>query len=307
VKKIQEKDQAPPFMRFFHANFSADTAHLDHESVGIYIRLINWYWLQQKPLKASRVLGFLGLNSNNSSKALAVLDEYYDLLDGCYHHSFLDQEIEAVKAFKNTKKEAGKLGGKAKAKNAKANKPKEKQPVASKALAKGKQSPSKALANPSYKDKDKDKDKESNNKNTLSDSSSQTKINEHLFEKFWLAGMRKDGKKEAKQKMAVLLKGQKGNEAAFIEMLCSDVKNRLDINQQGFSSLHPKTYLNNERWNDSLEPPKAITKSVFDKEPEGSYVEKHTNRDWAIGLEGVGTQLTPNENRPPIESYEQEN
>ena len=329
MNKISEKDQAPPFMRLFHANFTHDTSHLDHESVGIYMRLILWYWAQQKPLKASRVLGFLGLDQHNSSKALAVLDEYYTLVDGYYHHAFLDREISDVKSFREKKKQAGAAGGKKKAENAKAKKDKEKQTPTSKDLAnasttkaKVKQTSSKPLAKSSDKDKDKDIKTPQTPKGALVES----EFDKH-FEKFWNAGMRKDGKKEAKAKMRTILAKHKGQEAAFIDKLCQDIQKRIAIGQTGFDALHPKTYLNNERWNDSYEPPGGI-QTVFDQpEKEGSFVAKHSDTSWREGLpdhhndtswalgansspngdmdaiEGEYEQLGPDENQPPIEAY----
>ena len=74
---------------------------------------------------------------------------------------------------------------------------------------------------------------------------------DHLFEKFWLAGIRKVNKKKAKSLFNNLLKKKKDPQA-FTDALIYDVKKRLDKNQLGFAEMHPTTYLNGERWNDEV-------------------------------------------------------
>ena len=70
-----------------------------------------------------------------------------------------------------------------------------------------------------------------------------------LFETFWLSGMVKVKKKNARVSFAKLIKKQ-SDPIKFTKMLVEDVKKRLEIGQFGFSSLHPTSYLNGERWED---------------------------------------------------------
>ena len=70
-----------------------------------------------------------------------------------------------------------------------------------------------------------------------------------LFETFWLSGMVKVKKKNARVSFTKLIKKQ-GDPIKFTHMLVDDVKKRLEIGQFGFSSLHPTSYLNGERWED---------------------------------------------------------
>lgn len=74
---------------------------------------------------------------------------------------------------------------------------------------------------------------------------------DNLFEQFWLAGMRKVDKKRAKQKYMQLIKGER-EVKLFTAMIIKDVQDRIKLKQFGFQSMHPTTYLNNERWDDEL-------------------------------------------------------
>lgn len=69
-----------------------------------------------------------------------------------------------------------------------------------------------------------------------------------LFEKFWLAGMRKINKKKAKASFKKVMKGR--DAVQFTQELINDIKTRLEFQQFGFAAMHPTTYLNGERWED---------------------------------------------------------
>ena len=76
-------------------------------------------------------------------------------------------------------------------------------------------------------------------------------MREELFNKFWLAGMRKCNKKKAKTLFNRLLKESKDPEG-FTTKLVMDIQKRIDSNQFGFNAMHPTTYLNGERWEDEI-------------------------------------------------------
>ena len=86
---------------------------------------------------------------------------------------------------------------------------------------------------------------------------------EFLFEQFWLAGMRKVGKKEALSKFRIKMKGQ--NPEQFTGFLINDVQQRIKANQFGFDKLHPERYLKNERWTDDI-----VTDAPSNQSPESS-------------------------------------
>ncbi|MBL4869801.1 MAG: hypothetical protein JKX72_02480 [Robiginitomaculum sp.] len=74
-------------------------------------------------------------------------------------------------------------------------------------------------------------------------------IFKELFESFWLAGMVKVKKKNARLAFYKIIKAQHLPHT-FTKMLIGDIEKRLEIGQFGFSSLHPTSYLNGERWED---------------------------------------------------------
>lgn len=89
-----------------------------------------------------------------------------------------------------------------------------------------------------------------------------------LFDEFWKSGIRKANKKKAQSLFNNLLKKQ-GTPHKFTDMLIADIQERLRINQQGFSEMHPTTYLNGERWNDEKVNPNE--NSQYDiKQPKGT-------------------------------------
>lgn len=118
--------------------------------------------------------------------------------------------------------------------------------------------------------------------NPLSDSSDEQAQNEleSLFNEFWQAGLPKDGKKPAKQKFIALLKKQ-SDPAAFTARLIDDIRTRLDAAVPGFAKLHPKTYLNQQRWEDDLPercPHAAIIEAWNAEIP--AHIEKVSSDDW---------------------------
>lgn len=98
-------------------------------------------------------------------------------------------------------------------------------------------------------------------------------MTDELFERFWLAGMRKCNKKKARPLFNRVLKGHADPES-FVTMLIIDIKARLDSNQLGFVEMHPTTYLNGERWEDEIvEARVELTKAPL--------MERLTDRSWA--------------------------
>lgn len=75
---------------------------------------------------------------------------------------------------------------------------------------------------------------------------------DHLFERFWNAGMRKVNRKAAVTAFKRALKNAPESAEAFTEKLIADVKARLAADQLGFDKMYPTTYLRGERWNDEV-------------------------------------------------------
>lgn len=72
------------------------------------------------------------------------------------------------------------------------------------------------------------------------------------FELFWLAGMRKANKKGALKSFQAACKRLKADPQEFANKLAVDVAARKKSKQLGFDSLHPTSYLNNDRWEDEI-------------------------------------------------------
>lgn len=129
--------------------------------------------------------------------------------------------------------------------------------------------------------KDNIQKKERQDKNTLPEQvqaedkkpSSRHEETDKAFENiFWLAGMRKTGKKNAgsafRTQFAAWRKETHGSPEEFASMLAEDIRQRVGA-QFGFDRMHPATYLNGQRWNDEkpvtatpqTKPTSAITVS----------------------------------------------
>lgn len=109
---------------------------------------------------------------------------------------------------------------------------------------------------------------------------------EFLFDRFWQAGLRKDGKKPAKEKFIRLLTS-KPNPEEFTDRLIDDIKLRLEAGVPGFDKLHPKTYLNQQRWEDELPercPHAAIIEAWNTEMP--AHIEKVSHEDWTPDSQG---------------------
>lgn len=72
------------------------------------------------------------------------------------------------------------------------------------------------------------------------------------FEVFWSASTKNGSKKKAAGIFASLCKRDKRNPMEFAAMLVDDTAKRLRAKQYGFDKLHITTYLNQERWSDTL-------------------------------------------------------
>lgn len=92
-----------------------------------------------------------------------------------------------------------------------------------------------------------------NNNNTQSNTSSGDVV--AAFELYWKSGTKQGSKKKAGAVFASICKRDKRNPMEFAALLVNDVKARLKAQQFGFDKLHATTYLNQERWNDTLPTP----------------------------------------------------
>lgn len=103
-------------------------------------------------------------------------------------------------------------------------------------------------------------------------SSSSDELN-RAFDRFWNAGMVKQGKAKASAKFAQLCKTKRVSADALAEQLVADIRTRIEAGQFGFDKLHPTTYLNGERWEDEIPTRSASVHPITD----GRARPKHHN------------------------------
>lgn len=98
-------------------DYRKDTSHLSTLEHGIYRQLIDWYYLDEKPIpkETQVVLRRLRLVSNSDAQSLQnVLDDFFILEDDGYHQARCDVEIADYRRNSEKNKANGKLGGRPK-------------------------------------------------------------------------------------------------------------------------------------------------------------------------------------------------
>ena len=102
---------------------------------------------------------------------------------------------------------------------------------------------------------------------------------DRCFELFWLAGMKKIGKKKAAPLFKKYLTENYGREGPTMptiydltNQLINDVHARIKSNQLGFTEMHPTTYFNGERMNDEIvEKRIEINNTAYANRPESNH------------------------------------
>jgi len=129
-------------------------------------------------------------------------------------------------------------------------------------------------------------------------------MTDELFQRFWLAGMRKCNKKKAKPLFNRLLKASKDPEA-FTTKLIEDVQNRIRVHQFGFDMMHPTTYLNGERWDDEVITHEKDIRhtpirrpSVVDRVKQVNAEREQARRNEERALDGSTVGEAPRDIRP---------
>lgn len=105
------------YYKFNIADYRKDTAHLSRLEHSIYRDLIDWYYLDEKPipLDTQLVSRRLRLGADEVSFLLSVLTDFFVKTTEGYQHRRIESEIEAYHAQVNTNRENGKKGGRPKA------------------------------------------------------------------------------------------------------------------------------------------------------------------------------------------------
>ena len=100
-----------PSLPLFTDKFIAETTHLDNIEVGIYIRLMCWYWTKKRALTEEEALRIASENNTKNKQVKFVLKEFFKFVDGVYKHKRLEQEHEYLKDYYENKSISGRVGG----------------------------------------------------------------------------------------------------------------------------------------------------------------------------------------------------
>ena len=105
------------YYNFNIADYRKDTGHLSTLEHGIYRQLLDWYYLDEKPIpkETQSVLRRLRLGSESDALALQnVLNDFFVLRDDGYHQVRCDVEIKDYHHKAEVNKVNGKRGGRPK-------------------------------------------------------------------------------------------------------------------------------------------------------------------------------------------------
>ena len=104
------------YYKFNIADYRKDTCHLSRVEHGIYRDLIDWYYLNEKPIPndTDTVSRWLRLETEEKPILIRVLSDFFVLVDNEWHHKRIDAEIELYSEKCSTNGQNAKLGGRPK-------------------------------------------------------------------------------------------------------------------------------------------------------------------------------------------------
>jgi len=100
------------YYQFNIGDYRKDTAHLSVAEHYIYRQLIDWYYLDEKPipLKTQSVIRRLSLGDNAIEELQNVLDDFFKKDKTGYVHGKIEEEIEKYHSKVKTNQENGSRG-----------------------------------------------------------------------------------------------------------------------------------------------------------------------------------------------------
>ncbi|AVR75868.1 hypothetical protein ValSw33_44 [Vibrio phage ValSw3-3] len=240
------------YYKFNVASWAKDTSHLSLKEEAIYLRLINFYYDNEKPipLKTHLVLRKLRMADESETVEL-ILEEFFHKTKNGWIHNHCEKLISEYQKMAERNKRNGKSGGRPKINNL--EKP---TGIQGETNSEPNDNPNQELLTNNQEPENKNKEQRI----------------EDAFNKFWISYHKKQGKAQALKafKAAVKREGIKDFEE-FSEMLITDCKERLSSKQFGFDNLNGATYLNNNRWED-------------EKASNQESVESYVKPDWMRGI-----------------------
>lgn len=92
-------------------DYARDTGHLSALEHGIYTLLLDWYYVNERPIPADKAVR---IARGNPEETRMVLEEYFELTDEGWRHHYADREIAEYQRRSEHNREVGKLGGRPK-------------------------------------------------------------------------------------------------------------------------------------------------------------------------------------------------
>lgn len=256
------------FYSFHPGDYTLRTAHLEPLEDLAYRRLLDLYYLNEKPLvgtpdELARIIRM----RQSAGEVKAVLDEFFSLSDAGWSHSHCDEVIAKYHAKAKQAATNGKAGGRPKKPS---NNPEETNPVISGLLD---ESGSKTNQEPETNNHNQEDQKPS----ACASAPAASKPDPlDGFAQFWLAYPRKTARQGAEKAWAKL-RPDRSLQARVLVALAKQAKSP-DWTKDGGSFIpHAATWLNGKRWEDEL--PAALL---------GKHHGFNGERDYTEGLEGNG-------------------
>ncbi len=106
-KKLKQDRMA--WFKFDPAKFEHDISGLPHEAAGIYIKMMNLYWITgNKPILIDSIFRRkIGIKSASEEESLKIiLEELFTNIDGSgYIHKDLDLQLDSIKEFSDQQRD----------------------------------------------------------------------------------------------------------------------------------------------------------------------------------------------------------
>ena len=134
----------------FHiGDFRKDTFHLNFQDRAIYREILDWYYLDEKPIPndVKYISKKIGLNGEFQVEINDILNEFFELKETGWHSKRADNEIKKYHRLAEIARANGKKGGKKTTNNIKHLNPVGTQPFAIQKLTKNQEPRTKSIGN----------------------------------------------------------------------------------------------------------------------------------------------------------------
>lgn len=110
-----------PFIRFYPADYMADTMHLTTLEHGAYDLILWNYWSRQQPPHESKLPGITKMSKDEFQSVRDTLAEFFDIRDGVWTQKRVELELQRIKEEAKRNRRAGKLSAKSRREKAEMN------------------------------------------------------------------------------------------------------------------------------------------------------------------------------------------